>query len=150
MKQKKAMKKALKIVFLIFGFSIIVNASLFAQTQNQINASSFESYKKADKLMNEVYQKILDGYIEDNEFINALRASQRLWIQFRDANIKMYFPASNPKDAYGSMYSSCFAEILAELTNLRTKELNQWLVGVKEGDGCSGSRKFYKPSYYRK
>ncbi|MCE7067410.1 lysozyme inhibitor LprI family protein [Dyadobacter sp. CY326] len=103
----------------------------------QVNENA---YAKAEKEINSVYQKILQEYTTDKEFIKNLRASQRLWIQFRDAEVKARYPDREP-GYYGSVHSMCVANLKTELTNERIKTLRVWLAGIEEGDVCAGSVK---------
>jgi len=95
----------IKIIFLFF--SILFTQFSFAQSQAQINNDSYKSYKKVDDELGVVYQKVIKKYANNPDFINALRASQKLWIQLSDAEIKMRFPAKDPRAEYGSVYPMC-------------------------------------------
>jgi uncharacterized protein YecT (DUF1311 family) len=97
-----------------------------------------DSYATAEKEINTVYQKILREYSSDKAFIKNLKAAQRLWIQFRDAEIKARFPNQTP-GYYGSVYAVCVSNLKKELTNERIKTLSVWLNGIEEGDVCAGS-----------
>lgn len=99
-----------------------------------------KSYSKADLEINSVYKKILQEYSSDKEFIKNFKASQRLWIQFRDAEVKAKYPNRTP-GYYGSVHSLCISNLMTQLTNERIKTLKVWLVGTKEGDVCAGSVK---------
>lgn len=123
------MKKYL--IFFVCSFALL-NAA-FGQKEN-------DSYAKAEKEINSVYQKILQEFSSDKEFIKNLRASQRLWIQFRDAEIKARYPNQTP-GYYGSIYPSCLSNLKTQLTNDRIKTLRVWLEGIEEGDVCAGSVK---------
>ncbi len=99
-----------KICFLLMlSFSI---TTLYAQSQSEMNNEALNSYKKVDNELGVVYQRILKKYEKNTKFIDALRASERLWIQFRDAEVKMLLPSDNPRMNYGSMYSRCITDIL--------------------------------------
>ncbi len=113
---------------------------VYSQTQSDMNRSTANSYQEADTELNRVYQIILTEYKDDTEFINNLRTSQRLWIQFRDAEVKVKYP-NRGAGYYGSSHSMCVASYLAELTNKRTQTLKTWLKGYEEGDLCNGSVK---------
>ena len=126
-----------KLMLLILMNYLCIN--LFSQTQGQINEEAFVRYNKADNELSVVYQKIINKYANKAEFINALRASERIWIQFRDAEVKMKFPATNPKFEYGSMYSMCINNLLRELTLTRLNELKVWLKPISETENCNGS-----------
>ena len=129
------MKYILSVVFCFFCFFG------FSQTQAELNMMQYDSYKKTDKKLNEVYQAILKEYKSDTEFIKNLRASQRIWIIFRDAEVKVKYP-DREDGYYGSIHPLCISLYLEELTVDRISTLNLWLKGAEEGDGCSGSIKF--------
>lgn len=124
-----------KFLFLVFG---VLCFSTVAQTQLDINDEANASYKKADKELNTVYQRIMTKYKSDAEFIKNLKASQRLWIKFRDAELLMKYPERD-FGYYGSMHSLCISNYLEQLTTDRVKTLKLWLEGAEEGDPCSGS-----------
>lgn len=105
-----------------------------------MNIMQYESYKKTDKKLNEVYQAILKAYKSDTEFLKNLRASQRIWITFRDAEVKVKFP-DRAEGYYGTIHPLCVSLYREELTLDRISTLSQWLKGTEEGDGCSGSIK---------
>ena len=119
---------------------LFINLSIFAQTQAEMTRDAMEEYKQTDKELNNVYQSILTEYEADTLFIYNLKSSQRLWIQFRDAEMAMKYP-NYPENSYGTMYLSCSALYLTELTEKRITTLSQWLKGAEEGDACNGSVK---------
>jgi uncharacterized protein YecT (DUF1311 family) len=128
------MKYILSLIFCFFCFFG------FSQTQAELNTMQYDSYKKTDKKLNEVYQAILKAYKSDPEFIKNLRASQRIWITFRDAEVKVKYP-DREDGFYGSIHPLCVSLYLEELTLDRISTLNLWLKGSEEGDACSGSIK---------
>ena len=113
--------------FSILLVIIFTTASLFAQTQSEMNIEASNSYKKVDNELGVVYQQILKKYSKNIKFINSLRISERLWIQFRDAEVKMMYPSDDPRMAYGSMYPLLYFGLLEELTKTRLKELKVWI-----------------------
>ena len=100
----------------------------------------FKNKSKTEKEINSVYQKILKQYSSDFGFIKNLKTSQKLWIQFRDAEMKMKFP-DRPTGYYGSIQPMCWFNYMADLTKDRIKTLDTWVTGTVEGDACSGSVK---------
>ncbi len=80
-----------------------------------------------DTKLNIVYQQVIGKYKQNTRFINDLRSTQRLWLQFRDAEVKANFPTLNDKQLHGNDYSEEVATSLANLTVERVIELNQWL-----------------------
>jgi len=126
------MKRALFIVFLLIGKAAL------SQTQFEMNQQAHAAYQKADKELNTVYRKILLLYKADTVFIANLKESQRLWIKFRDAEVKMKYPAREA-GFYGSVHPLCWSNYLEQLTYQRTEKLREWLKGDEEGDVCAGS-----------
>ncbi len=113
----------------------------FSQTQAEMNRKGNESYSKADKELNDIYQTILTEYESDTVFINNLKTAQRIWITFRDAEVKVKYPEREP-GYYGSVYPVCVSIYLEKLTRARISTLKAWKEGVEEGDACNGSLKF--------
>lgn len=105
-----------------------------------MNQDAYGLFQNADKELNEVYNKILTDHKKDTIFIENLKKAQRLWVQFRDAELTMKFPAY-PGNHYGSILPMCRAFYLKELTENRTETLKVWLRGIEEGDACKGSLK---------
>ncbi|ADB36800.1 lysozyme inhibitor LprI family protein [Spirosoma linguale] len=123
---------------LIAGFLLIVATASFGQTQSSLNNEQLQTFQQADKALNSVYQKILKQYSADKEFIKNLKIAQRIWVQFRDAEVSMKYPA-RPAGYYGSAQPMCEAAYRTELTQQRTRTLTVWLTGIEEGDVCAGS-----------
>lgn len=122
-------------VLLLFGF---ISHYAFAQTQMEMNDAEYNKYRKADKELNEVYQKILSEYKEDTAFITSMKKAQRIWVQFRDAEMLMMYP-EREAGYYGSIHPVCWYTYLTELTTERIKKLKLWLRGDEEGNSCSPS-----------
>ena len=126
----------LLIVTLLCLLSILSTS----QTQLKMNKDAANEGQRADVQLNLVYQSILKEYKDDKVFIINLKIAQRLWIQFRDAELKARYP-DREQGYYGSIQPMCWSSYLNELTEERTKRLKIWLVGINEGDGCTGSVK---------
>ena len=125
--------------FILFIF-FILNSVCFAQTQAEMNDKAAQDFQKADKQLNKVYQQILNEYKDDIAFIENLKKAQRIWIQFRDAEMLAKFP-DREKGYYGTVQPTCLSMYKTELTNARTKQLQIWINGIEEGDVCAGSVK---------
>ncbi|NLR59801.1 DUF1311 domain-containing protein [Chitinophaga polysaccharea] len=123
--------------FFIFLLLIISNTAAFAQSQGEMNKQAGQEYKEADKKLNEIYQLIIKDYAANKTFIQNLKEAQRIWIQFRDAQVKAMYPAA--AKTYGSVFPMCKANYLTELTHQRSEALRVWLNGLPQGDVCSGS-----------
>jgi uncharacterized protein YecT (DUF1311 family) len=125
------------IFLLLFGLNC---ALAFSQTQSEMNKKSVGSFEEADKELNAVYQKILGEYKLDTIFIKNLKLAQRIWITFRDAELNMKYPETEP-GWYGSMHPMCVSAYLEKLTRERINTLKEWLAGLEPGEGCGGSVK---------
>jgi len=110
----------------------------FSQTQLEMNQQEHAKFQKADKELNQMYERILKEYKQDTAFIRNLKASQRIWLQFRDAEMKMKYPDSHE---YGSVQPMCWSIYLTDLTQERINTLRTWIDGIEEGDVCTGSVK---------
>ena len=118
--------------------TILFSITCFSQTQLEMNEAEHKKFLQSDKELNQVYKQILKEYKSDTAFIKNLKASQRLWVQFRDAELKMMYPQREP-GYYGSIHPMCWSIYKTDLTNQRIKKLKLWLQGQEEGDSCSPS-----------
>ena len=95
------------------------------QTQNDMTQCAALDFEKADKALNEIWPKLKsDAQASDEgtsktEYGDALLASQRAWITFRDAEctwqaMEMHGGSGEPMLLYGCK---------ARLTNQRIKQL---------------------------
>lgn len=130
----------MKIITLFFVTAFFCSHTSYSQTQSQINYQTGEAAKKAERKMDTVYKKILMLYAKDTLFIKNLKYSQKIWLQYSNAQIKTLFPDYGP-GYYGSMFSNCVTMYSKKLTELRIHELELWLFGNEEGEGCDGSIK---------
>ena len=126
------------LVALIASFALMAVEPAMAQSQTEMNQQATSKFKKQDKELNKVYKQILNEYSSDTVFIKNLKSSQKIWIQFRNAEIKMRYP---DVDYAGTATSMCKAQLMEEITKARIKTLKVWLTGIIEGDVCSGTVK---------
>jgi len=88
-----------------------------AMAQQEMNICADKDYRTADKVLNDAYRKAmadLDAHSKD-----LLRASQREWIKFRDAECTYQSAQNEGGSIYPLVYSGC----LTRLTTDRTKQL---------------------------
>jgi uncharacterized protein YecT (DUF1311 family) len=104
------MKTLLLLGILLFS----LNCS-YAQTQLELNDIQTKNYVEADSELNLTYQRILKDYKDDTAFTKSLIASEKIWIKFRDAEIKMKYPDREP-GYYGTIQPMCWAIYLTQLT----------------------------------
>lgn len=110
-----------------------------AITQLDVNDCAGEQLAVADAELNRVYKAILEKYKKDALFIEKLRAAQRAWLTYRDAEIEAKYPHAKEDRYYGSSLGMCDPLYRAQLTQERVRKLREWLDGSEEGDICSGS-----------
>jgi uncharacterized protein YecT (DUF1311 family) len=110
-----------------------------AITQLDLNNCAAIELKEADDELNQVYKEITKRNGDDKVFLDRLKAAQRAWFTFRDAELEALFPEVNKQSQYGSSYPMCYANWKATVTKERTQQLKKWITGVREGDVCSGS-----------
>ncbi len=137
---KRPILYRMKPILLLLACSLFSIRS-FGQSQGQLNQDADAAYRKADQELNRVYQQILKEYRTKTAFLQSLKTAQQRWIQFRDAEMKARYPATNSLVEYGSFFPVCYSNGLEELTKARTKQLRLWLTGIPEGDMCNGSVK---------
>ena len=116
---------------------LLLNSSLFANdiqckedgNQLEMNQCAYEEFQKADKELNKVYNELRTKNKKDKLYLKNLKASQKLWLTFLDAELNAIYSCGN-KDkqvCFGSMYSLLFNSSKAELTQDRTKQLKRYL-----------------------
>jgi len=104
-----------KIILLCIISALSVTAS--AQTTGEIKMEMGRTFEESDKAMNAAYQKLLGILNEEGK--KRLRAAQRAWIAYRDAQAEF---AAHPF-AGGSAEGIEYSGSLNLLTHERTKKL---------------------------
>ncbi|HET9227515.1 MAG TPA: lysozyme inhibitor LprI family protein [Thermoanaerobaculia bacterium] len=124
-----------RLILLCLLLPLSAHADCFdtATTQLEMNSCAAEKYKKADAELNQVYKAVLEEYKDDALFIEKLRAAQRAWLAYRDAEVEAKFPR---REGEGSAVQMCIPLLQAQLTEERIKALREWLDGGEEGDIC--------------
>jgi uncharacterized protein YecT (DUF1311 family) len=109
-----------------------------AISQLEMNKCAAKDFILADKELNRVYNAILLKESEDNGFIAKLRAAQRAWVAFRDAQLEAAFyckEASGGWDpCFGSMASMSYSSLKAKMTRERIDQLKDMM----RERGCPG------------
>lgn len=112
--------------------------------QMPLNECYARQFSRADAELNAVWKKIQAKYADQPVFLEKLKTSQRLWVQFRDAEVQATFPVDShedPRVQYGSVYPMCESMLQTQLTLQRIQQLKVWLDGTDGGDACAGSLK---------
>src|SRR5687767_11940624 len=78
-----------------------------ATTQLESNDCAARQYQEADAELNRVYKAILEKHKEDKLFVEKLRAAQRAWLTYRDAEIEAKYPHAGEAHYYGSIFPMC-------------------------------------------
>lgn len=126
--------------FVCYFFFCIILSVCYSQSQVDMNLKASNNFQKAEAELNAVYKEILKEYKSDTAFIINLTKAQKIWIQFRNAEMNTKFPNKEP-GYYGSVLPLCWNSYKQQLTEERIKKLKIWLTGIEEGDACSGSVK---------
>lgn len=100
---------------------LLLTGPLFAQSQFEMNIQAQEDAAKADKVLNQVYKKVLASLDEDG--VKLLKESQRAWIAFRDAEAKF----AEDEARGGSMAPLLYFGAVHRLTEERIKQLKDHL-----------------------
>jgi uncharacterized protein YecT (DUF1311 family) len=111
--------KVNKIVFSLLFLICGLPCDLSAQTQGEMNDEAYENYKKADKELNEVYQRLIKRL--DKKEKAMLVQSQKDWLKFRDSHCD--FTAEENEG--GSMQPMVWAMCLEEKTRERITDLKE-------------------------
>ena len=117
----------MRTFFLILSSILIVVISF-----SQSHKDGRVLFEQSDKKLNATYQKLILAKRSDTVFLKNLRASQRIWIQFRDAQLTLQYPnhASIAKKGAIPMSQAIY---LARLTDDRTDVLLEWLKAPMTG-----------------
>ena len=113
----------MKILPLCLALIVAAPVALHAQSQQEMNAEAAESFKKADKELNEVYAKVLANL--DEEAKENLKKSQRAWVAWRDAEAAF---RADAEARSGSMWPLIHEGVRGQLTKERVKSLKELLL----------------------
>lgn len=98
-------------------------------TQMEMNACAGENYQAADAELGVTYKAVVARLAADPDTLKLLRAAERTWIAFRDAECG--FASSGV--AGGSIQPMIYAGCLQAQTEARTATLKSYL-SCQEGD----------------
>ncbi len=101
------------------------------QSQMEMNEQSGKRLEKADAELNKVYKQVLAQRASDPEFLAVLKESQRAWLKHVELHMKVLFfvkEGENPREVYGSVYPTEYAEAKTALLNVRIKDLKDLLL----------------------
>jgi uncharacterized protein YecT (DUF1311 family) len=99
-------------------------------TMVEMGVCAADAFRAADAELNDVYRKLLAAGSKEPVFIAKLRAAQKAWIRFRDAELESKFACEkdNERLCWGSMLTLERPAYKTRLTRERTAQLNKLLV----------------------
>jgi len=100
-----------------------------------MNDSAYRSAHAADSTLRVVYRRLEAKYSQNPVALRKLRAAERAWVAFRDAQIEATYPLDD--NMYGSVQPMCLSMLREELTRARIAQLRAAL-RHEEGDVCEG------------
>ena len=109
---------------LVLGWLACVPAAVRAQSQQEMNKEAEHDFEAADAELNKAY-KDLSAKMQGPD-LEELRAAQRLWVQFRDAEAKY---EADVDARGGSLYPQLYNGTRTALTKARTTQLHGLLKG---------------------
>jgi uncharacterized protein YecT (DUF1311 family) len=114
--------KTTLITVLLFSFLALWLPAADGQSQSEMNRQADADFATADAGLNKAYQKLVAKM--DAPGVAKLKAAQRAWIAFRDAQAEL---EADMEARGGSMAPMIYAGVRAGLTKARTKELEKLL-----------------------
>ena len=96
--------------------------------QAELNQCSLDEYTAADKKLNQTWKKLTLKFKNDKTAITKLKAAQKAWIVFRDAEIEATFACdAGDQTCWGSMEPMLRNGELTALTLARTQRLQKYI-----------------------
>jgi uncharacterized protein YecT (DUF1311 family) len=136
------MKKGILMNKIIYTslFALLLSTNVFANdggpkcnsdgNQAEINACAGDDYRAADKKLNETWKILITKEKANKAYIKSLRIAQKAWLKFRDLEVKAMFACdmdNNMRVCWGSMYPMLHQSAMTEITETRTKRLQQFI-----------------------
>ncbi len=112
-----------------------------AETSSARNACASAKAAVAQSELDAVLKHIRLQYAENEGFLVKLRDAQTAWEAYRTAQIAARYPHLSEPGHYGNGHRVCLAAYKENLTRKRISELQPWLDGDENDDGCAGSVK---------
>lgn len=103
-----------------------------AGTQAEMNACEESRAQALDREMNQLYSQILERYKSDSQALARLKAAQRAWLQYRDAQLRTYVEGPMA----GTVMPMCAKMQEQDLISERIQWLKRML-NQADGDVCT-------------
>jgi uncharacterized protein YecT (DUF1311 family) len=120
------MKTFLPTLLVLASALLLPLSSAHAQTQAQMNQEAAADFKKADAELNKVYPQVVAKL--DAEGKEKLKAAQRAWVAFRDAQAELDADMARG----GTMAPLLRATSMTQTTEDRVKQLKAFLKELNE------------------
>ncbi|MEZ5450520.1 MAG: lysozyme inhibitor LprI family protein [Thiolinea sp.] len=100
-----------------------------AGNQMEMNQCALDDFTAADQQLNATWKVLLTKYREDRAFLDKIKAAQRAWISFRDAEVAAQFACEDAdvRLCWGSMYPMLYHGEMTRLTRERTQRLQEYI-----------------------
>lgn len=97
--------------------------------QAEMNQCAADDYAAADKKLNATWKKLMAQFKDDKTATAKLKAAQKAWIVFRDAEIAAQFACDEGdiRVCWGSMYPMLVNGELQAMTETRTERLQKYI-----------------------
>ena len=130
----------MKGMLCVFGLCLCLCAAqpAFAEPK-AMEEGSEELYELQERTLNDNYRRIFKLYADDPVFLNKLKAAQRAWLKFRDAELEALFPHDGKAGAKSADIESARRVWMGRLAEERATQLARWIMGAKEDDPARGS-----------
>ncbi len=106
-----------------------------AYSQLELNRTAAQELREAEAEMFQLISELEFKVAANQKQLKELRACQKAWEAYREAQLNVLFPASSDQRP-GTAHPMCVLHAQARMTRLRTKELHS-LVRPPEGDVCA-------------
>jgi uncharacterized protein YecT (DUF1311 family) len=97
--------------------------------QMEMNQCAADDYAAADKKLNATWKNLMAQFKDDKTATAKLKAAQKAWIAFRDAEIAAQFACDEGdiRVCWGSMYPMLVNGELQAMTETRTERLQKYI-----------------------
>lgn len=97
--------------------------------QMEMNQCAADDYAAADKKLNATWKKLMAQFKDDKTATAKLKAAQKAWIAFRDAEIAAQFACDEGdiRVCWGSIYPMLVNGELQAMTETRTERLQKYI-----------------------
>ncbi len=97
--------------------------------QAELNVCAYEDYQAADKKLNDTWKSLMTKYKAEKTATAKLKAAQKAWIAFRDAEMDAMFACEEDdvQTCWGSMYPLLLNSELQTMTEARTQQLQKYI-----------------------